>query len=397
MDFTNLKKFLDSMVATGRTPGCAVTVYKDGKLAFVHTAGVSDIESGNPMTGEEYFNIYSCSKVLTVTAGAQLLERGEFLLSDPLYDYVPEYRHMYIKDCEGNITEAKNPITVGDLFTMSAGFDYDFNSPAITELREKNPTYTTEDFLRARASDTLHFEPGTHWRYSHCHDLLGGFISVITGKKFRDYVKENILDPLDMDKAVYHRTPEIMAKMASQYTFVPEDKAQQELSIVEAQMFGNAKNGYFKNVGKAISGRYEDSPEFDGGGAAIATTMGDYAKLAAALSCGGLGANGERILSPKTVGLMKVNRLNKQQLADFNWKQLLGHGYGLGVRTHLDKSVSGLNANLGEFGWGGAAGSNVIVDTDEKIGVFFVQHVLNPREEWYQPRLINAVYSCLDN
>ena len=84
MDFTNLKKFLDSMVATGRTPGCAVTVYKDGKLAFLHTAGVSDIESGNPMTGEEYFNIYSCSKVLTVTAGAQLLERGEFLLSDPL-------------------------------------------------------------------------------------------------------------------------------------------------------------------------------------------------------------------------------------------------------------------------------------------------------------------------
>ncbi len=396
MNFTKLKNFLDDMVATGRTPGCSVVVYKDGKLAFTHSVGVSNIESGAKMTGEEYFNIYSCSKVTTVTAGAQLLEKGAFLLSDPLYDYLPEYRHMTIKTADGDIVEAKNPITVGDLFTMSTGFDYNFNSPAITELREKNPNYTTEDFIRARAKDTLFFEPGTHWRYSHSHDLLGGFISVITGKKFRDYVKENIFDPLGMDKAVYHPTPEIFAQMAQQYEFVPEDKAQQALSMVEAQMYGNAKNGYFKKVSLEKGSVSGHSPEYDSGGAGIITTVGDYAKLAAALSCGGLGANGERILSSKTVELMKVNRLDATQLVDLNWKQLLGHGYGLGVRTHIDKSVSGLNANLGEFGWGGAAGANVVVDSEEKLGVFFAQHVLNPREEWYQPRLINVAYSCID-
>ncbi len=396
MDFTNLKKFLDSIVESGRTPGCAVVVYKDGKVAFSHASGVSDIENTTPLTGEEYFNIYSCSKVLTVTAGAQLLERGEFLLTDPLCEYMPEYKYMYIEDKDGNVTEAKNPITIGDLFTMSTGFDYNFNSPALMRLRENNPSYTTADFLRARASDTLYFEPGTHWQYSHSHDLLGGFISVITGKKFRDYVKENIFDPLEMDKSVYHLTPEIESKMASQYTFVPDDKSQQNLSPVEAQIHGNASSGHFKNVGKEKGSVSGTSPEFDSGGAGIITTVHDYAKLTAALSRGGLGANGERILSPKTVELMKVNRLNAAQTLDFNWKQHIGHGYGLGVRTHIDKRISGLNANLGEFGWGGAAGANVIVDTDERLGVFFVQHMLNPREEWYQPRLINAVYSCLD-
>ena len=396
MNFTNLKNFLDSMVATGRTPGCSVVVYKDGKLALAYSAGVSDIESGTPMTGEEYFNIYSCSKVATVTAGAQLLERGEFLLSDPLYEYVPEYKHMYIKTSDGDTVEAKNPITVGDLFTMSTGFDYDFNSPAIIELRAKNPSYTTEDFIRARAKDTLWFEPGTHWQYSHSHDLLGGFISVITGKRFRDYMKEHIFEPLGMDKAVYHLTPEIEAQMATQYSFVPTDNVQRSLSIVEAQMYGNANDGYFKRVGPEKGSVSGHSPEFDSGGAGIISTVGDYVKLAAALAGGGLGANGERILSPKTVELMKVDRLNEAQRADFNWKQHLGHSYGLGVRTHIDKRVSGLNANLGEFGWGGAAGANVIVDTDENLGVFFAQHTLNPREEWYQPRLINAVYSCIE-
>ena len=124
--------------------------------------------------------------------------------------------------------------------------------------------------------------------------------------------------------------------------------------------------------------------------------MGDYAKLTAALANNGLGLTGERILSAASLNLMKTNRLGEAQLRDFNWKQLSGYGYGLGVRTHIDKAKSGSVSNIGEFGWGGAAGATVIVDTEAKLGVFFVQHTLNPREEWYQPRLRNVVYSCID-
>ena len=43
------------------------------------------------MQGDEYFNIYSCSKVMTVTAAAQLLERGIFLLNDPLGETYPNF------------------------------------------------------------------------------------------------------------------------------------------------------------------------------------------------------------------------------------------------------------------------------------------------------------------
>ena len=77
-----------------------------------------------------------------------------------------------------------------------------------------------------------------------------------------------------------------------------------------------------------------------------------------------------------------------------NWKQLDGYGYGLGVRTLITKTAGSL-CNLGEFGWGGAAGATAMVDTKEKLSVFFVQHSLNPREEWYMPRLRNIVYTCL--
>ena len=50
-------------------------------------------------------------------------------------------------------------------------------------------------------------------------------------------------------------------------------------------------------------------------------------------SNGGTGANGARILSPRTVDLMRMNQLSEAQMRDFNWIQMAGYGYGLGVRT----------------------------------------------------------------
>ena len=397
MDFTKLKNFLDHM-AKAFTPGCAVVVCRDGKPVYKYAAGYADLESRMPLNGDEFFNIYSCSKITTVTAAAQLLERGEFLLNDPLYDYVPEFRHMAIKNADGELVEAKNPITIGDLFSMTAGFNYNLNAPSIIEMRnKKGDEFSAVDLMYALAKEPISFEPGTHWQYSLGHDVLGGFISLITGKKFRDYVKENIFDPLEMTQSFYHHTPEIEAKMASQYRFVVNNPTEQKQSIVEAQMHGTRGEGHFEKIGlEVVSSVSVASSEYDSGGGGIVTTVSDYAKLMAALSCSGFASNGERILSPKTVELMKTNRMNETQIKDMTWLQLRGYGYGLGVRTHIDKAKSGSIANLGEFGWGGAAGATAIMDTEEKFGVFFVQHTLAPREEWYQPRLINVAYSCLD-
>ncbi|MEE0410882.1 MAG: serine hydrolase domain-containing protein, partial [Clostridia bacterium] len=127
MDFQNLKAFMDDM-AKNHTVGNDCEVYLDGKSVFRYFSGCSDWENKTPLNGNELYNIYSCSKVATVTAGLQLYERGKFLLSDPLCEYMPEFRTMYIKNSDGEVSEAKNPITVRDVFTMSAGFSYDFES-----------------------------------------------------------------------------------------------------------------------------------------------------------------------------------------------------------------------------------------------------------------------------
>lgn len=379
-------------MAAEHTPGNAVEVFLDGKQVFKYASGYSDLETQTAMTGDEMFNIYSCSKIATVTAGLQLLERGKFLLGDPLYEYIPEFREMYIKTTEGDLVKAQNPITIGDLFTMTAGFSYNMNAEGFRKARNlTNGKMDTVETIKCIASDPIYFEPGTHWQYGICHDVLAALISVISGQKFRDYVKDNIFEPLNMIDSVYHQTEETLSRTASQYTFVPNSG--EVLDIVEAQKNGSGKRGTFRKQDKGNS--HILGEEYDSGGAGIITTMSDYEKLLVALANFGTGLTGKQILSKCSVELLKTNRLTQELRKDFNWRQLAGCGYGLGVRTHISPTESGLICNLDEFGWGGAAGSSAIIDTKLNLAVFYVQHTLNPREEFYQPRLRNVVYSCL--
>ncbi len=392
MDFQYLKNFMD-MMAQERTPGNAVEVRIGNECVFKYAAGYSDLETKTKLTGDEYFNIYSCSKITTMTAMLQLLEKGKFLVTDPLYDFIPEYKTMYVDDGEGNIREAKRPITIGNLITMTAGLTYNFKTDAVEKARKlTNGKMNTDVFARCKAEDPLIYDPGDKWRYSMAHDVLAGLITIIEGKPFRDYVKENIFDPLGMDKAVYHTTDAIKDKMASQYKFVPTGE-ECEMDIVAAQEYGRSNDGTFVNIGKECA--HVLGEEFDSGGAGITTTVSDYMKLLEALANFGIGATGERILTANSVDLMRTNALTQQQLSYFNWVQLAGYGYGYGVRTLMDRAKAGSVGNIGEIGWGGAAGATAIIDPSLNLSVFYVQHCHNPREGFYQPRLRNVIYTSL--
>jgi len=394
MNFSYLKNLMNHFVENNYAPGNSINVYLDGKQVFEYSCGVSDLKTQKPMTGEEYFYLYSCSKITTVTAALQLFEQGKFLLTDPLYDYIPEYKTMYIKTSDGNLIKAENDIKIQNLFNMTAGLTYNTNTAGFEKARElTHGKMNTEVVAKCIAGDPLSFEPGTRFQYSLCHDVLAAFVEIVSGKKFRDYVKENIFDALEMDKSVYHVTPEILKKMAVQYRFVP-DEGKDNMDIVEAQKYGSGDKGTFAEVGATNS--HIHGEEYDSGGAGIITTVGDYTKLASALANFGLGLNGERILAKSTVELMRTNTLNETQRESFNWKQLAGYGYGLGVRTMIDKALGGSNGNLGEFGWGGAAGASVYIDPSINMAAVYAKHTLNPREEYYQPRIRNVLYTCIN-
>lgn len=390
MNFDLMKDFMDRLTSW-RIPGNSISICIDNKEVFSYQSGFDSVEKRTKMNSDKLFNIYSCSKIATVTAALQLLEKGYFLLDDPLFDFIPEYREMYIKDSSGDITKATYPITLRHLFTMTSGLTYNTDTPAFYKAAKlTDGKMNTVTVAKCIAEDPLSFEPGTTWQYGLSHDILAAVVEIVSGKKFKDYVKENIFLPLDMKESYYHSSA-VLDKVTEQYRYVNSN----EVDAVKLQASAkNDSNGLLENVGKEVQ-NFVFGDEYDSGGAGITTSISDYSKFLSALANGGVSATGERILSVGTIELLRANQLTHKQSESFNWSQLRGYGYGLGVRTMTDLASGGSCGNIGEFGWGGAAGATALIDPKLHLSMFYAHHMLNPQEEYYQPRLRNVLYACL--
>ncbi len=394
MDFTKLKNCMDKFVQEYKTPGLDCIVYQDHKMLFRYFAGMRDIENNKKIDGDELYLIFSMTKMLTCTAALQLFEQGKYQMNDPVSKYMSEFKKMKISYDEldlknaaqittgGVIGEgtknsqdgyAKNQITIKDLFTMSAGLDYVLSDDAINSALSRGET-STRELVAAMSQKTLGFEPGTRFRYSLCHDVLGALIEIWSGQSLGSYMKSHIFEPLGM-KNTFFGVPSDntqLARMAARYTY--------------------DTNGEPKRL--PLECEYIFSTEYESGGAGLTSCTEDYAIFLDALACGGTAKNGNTILAPTTVELMGTNHLNEKQCDDF--AQLRpGYGYGLGVRTHIDKSTSGSISPIGEFGWDGAAGGFSMVDTKNKLSLTYFQHIHN----WdvkIQNEMRNALYECIN-
>jgi CubicO group peptidase (beta-lactamase class C family) len=348
------------------------------ETVFQYRNGFENLEEKTPIRDNAIFNLYSMTKIMTCVAALQLVEKGDLLLLDPLSQYLPEFAEMQVKKALPNgevyYEKATRPITVRDLFTMTAGFSYDIHAPSIKEAVERtNGTLPTREFARALAKEPLMFEPGTHWNYSMCHDVLGALVEVVSGKRFGTYLQDEIIKPLGMNDTTFDLSEDQQSRLIPQYLFDEEqDKA--------VRMDGNG---------------FRVGTELDSGGAGLLSTVNDYAKFLNALTGFGTSPEGVRILSRASVELMRADHLNDMTRPDFSWDHMYGYGYGLGVRTHISPAGSGSLSPVGEFGWAGAAGCMAIMDPDSGLTVMYAQHLLNSQEHYVQRRLRNAVYSCL--
>ena len=393
MDFGKLKHCMEELVQKYHTPGVDCIVYKNHEMIFRYFTGMRDIENNVKMDGNELYLIFSMTKMLTCTAALQLFEQGKYLMEEPLSKYMPEFKKMKISSDETNVKDAtkittgrefgektkprgggyaKNQITMKDLFTMGAGFDYVLNDEAITKALNEGKS-STRELVGAMSEKTLGFEPGTRFQYSLCHDVLGALIEVWSGDQFGEYMRKNIFEPLDMKNTFFGvpKEEEKLSKMAARYTF-DENRKPKRLPL---------------------ECMYHIADEYESGGAGLTSCTEDYATFLDALACGGVGKNGKRILSSKTVELMGTNHLKGKQCDDF-YQLRPGYGYGLGVRTHLDKAESGSLSPVGEFGWDGAAGAFSMVDTKNRLSLTYFQHAHN----WdikIQNKIRNALYECV--
>lgn len=380
MDFTELTEFLDRITVDPGVPGVDCSVYKDHKEVYRHCAGYKDVKNGKKMQGDEIFNFYSPTKILTAAASMQLVEKGLITLETPAYDIIPEMKEMtYLKDVgdgKKEISKVTKPMTIRHLLSMTGGFDYDIHKKEIEDEKkrtdERCPTVeTVKEIIKA----PLLFEPGEHWNYSLCHDIMGAIIEIVSGKKLSEYYKENIFEPLGMTESGFYRDWSKADRFAHQYFYNDETKHADEMTIENDHVFGT---------------------EYESAGAGLISTVNDYMKFAETLTNMGTSPDGTRILSPDSVNEIRRNQLTEKQLPDVDWTQLKGYGYGFGVRTLLDPKKGETLSTVGEFGWSGAAGVYISMDPTKKITVVYAQHMRNNLEPYIHPRLRNHIYASFE-
>lgn len=339
--------------------------------------GWADMEGGVPVTEDTIFQMYSMTKPITCTAALILYERGKFLLEEPVSDYLPEFKEMHVKT-ENGIVPCKNPVRIIDLFTMSSGLNYDFQSPALAKLYDSKPNFTARDAVKALASEPLEFEPGEHYLYSFSHDVLGVLIEEISGKTLGKFFRDEIFDPLHMDSASFRLTEKMLPHFARTYPFVKGEPPKKALPIKSSPLF--------------------ISDTFESGGGGLMMTVNDYMKFADCMTNRGkCPKTGARLLSGGMVDAMRENQLDENRLKSFrSTPARYGYGYGLGVRTLMSKGQSGSAGAAGEFGWGGMCGTYLLMDPQNRLSIVYAMAASPSPNTEIQRRLRNIVYRAIE-
>ena len=333
--------------------GVVTLVARDGKIVHFEAVGQRGADDDRPITKDALFRIYSMSKPITAVAAMMLYEEGKFALSDPVERFVPELADLDVL-VEGELVPAERTMTMRHLLTHTTGLSYGFNPQDAVDqkYREVQPLggKDLDDFAERLGTLPLAFEPGERWHYSVAVDVTGLVVQRLSGLSFDVFLKERLFDPLGMEDTFFNVPADKLDRLLPNHSWNREEE-----SLVQFDQ------------------PYEETQMFSGGGGLVSSTT-DYLRFSEMVRRGGE-LDGVRILSPKTVEFMTANHLPSTVSGagsgenPFLGAETRGFGFGLGFGVNTNPVGSGTLGSLGEYSWGGAAGTVFWVDPVEEMVV----------------------------
>ena len=337
-------------VESGELPGAISILYNDGAVETA-CVGFADVDAGRRITADDVFMQCSQTKGFCGVTIAKLVEEGRLDLDDPVSKYLPEFRTLWVEektgvDGERKLVRAKNVLTVRMVMNHTGGFPFEISCKqgSIPGGGWSGGAPLRSTAAIAAASPLL-FEPGTGLRYSNTGiDIGAAVVEVVTGMKWEDYLKKEVLDPLGM-KSTW---------------FWPTDRQlETQVEMYECRKGERAK---YKRENSMEQRPYNDGHVFASAGAGLWTTANDQYKFYKMLMNLGVGDNGARILKEDTVKNLLATPTRPDTMKERN--------YSLGLWTD----------GSGWFGHGGAWGTNCNVNwKTRQLKLWVVQLNGNPR------------------
>lgn len=353
---------LQAYVDDGELVGAVSMIARHGKIVHFEKFGVVNKDTSQPMALDSIFRIYSMSKPITTVAAMTLYEQGKFQLTDPVENYMPEFKNILVLTEDGKLEKQKRPFTIQMLMSHTAGFTYGVfgNTPVDQQYRKANILSNKDlaEMVTELGNIPLQYQPGTRWHYSVSVDILGRLVEVISGQPLDQYLDEKIFTPLGMDDTFFEVPADKINRFGTNHSYNTQTKSLEVMDYPETSAFAN-------NV------------TFFSGGGGLLSTAEDYMKFCQMLLNGGE-FNGARILSRKTIDYMTQNHLNGifADRSGENAENRPGAGFGLGFGVIVDPPKAGVVSSKGEYYWGGAAGTIFWIDpVEDLISIVMIQHM----------------------
>jgi CubicO group peptidase (beta-lactamase class C family) len=380
---------MQRLVDTGDYPGFSMLVFRRGEVVFEEVIGSMDLENDRPLEKDTILRMYSQTKPVACAALLMLFEEGKFLLDDPVSRFIPAFGRMKVfggMTMEGmRLVDPERPMTIRQLFTHTAGLSYGFDAEhPVDRLYAKAGLIDLVTYARLPLAETieklaelpLYNHPGAVWNYSMSHDVVGYLVSLLAEMPFEDFMKQRIFEPLGMEDTDFCVAPEKAWRLAS--------------------LYATGEDGQTVLAGPQEECVLLKPPVAAMGGMGLVSTQRDYLRFARLLLNGGE-LDGVRLLGSKTVELMRSNHLTPAQLASMGNAEYpnQGFGYGLGVGVLLDRGLNGAMRSVGAYGWGGAAGTEAIIDPQEDTVLLLGTQRLDAPYR-HAALFENLVYQALD-
>jgi len=188
LDLDDLDAYIEESRNAGQVPGLAIAIVKNDSVVFAKGYGVREYGKPEKVDENTVFCIASITKTFTSSALAMLNDEEKIDWDDPVRDYLPDFKlyNSYVND----------EIRIRDLLCHRSGLKT-FSGDLVwfeTNYSRK------EVLLRAR-----YLEPVNGFRYNFGYSNLmfltaGEIIPVVTNRTWETYIKEELLNPLGMNR-----------------------------------------------------------------------------------------------------------------------------------------------------------------------------------------------------
>ena len=343
------KDFMQSYVDAGKFHGAELLVARHGEVAFHEAVGFRDRANNVPLEKGAVYSPFSVSKTFTSVLTLNAVEKGQLSLTTKVSEIIPEFK--------GGLREN---ITLYHVLTHQAGLPMVFQpipGMYIDQLDEVIAAICKYVHCEANPGEQATYSPMTN------HALMGECVRRTDPKKraFRDIMREDVLEPLGMSDSAVGLRADLRPR-----------------KIVPEWLFNKGALTHLGHSNYGTDGAFEEEfAEMPWVG--MVTTVADLFKLAEMIRNGGVGPNGNRVLSPITTRQMRINRTG-EKMNQLHGKNAIQRGWepmpaysGLGVflrggsMCHHQFGTLTSPETFGQHGQGSA-----LYWSDPEAGVTFV-------------------------